>query len=86
MEQDFSKNQFACHFAELLGVAKGAKVAKALPCYAMNAHIRFCMSSGMWRIYVRFFADIDIKILGGGFLLHFCLLVRGVYVCISKVA
>ncbi len=40
------------------------KVAKALPCYAMSAHICSCMSSGiMWRIYVGFVNDIDIKIL-----------------------
>jgi fatty acid desaturase len=29
----------------------------------------------LWKIYVGFVADIHIKIFGGGFLLHFCLLV-----------
>jgi len=42
-----------------------AKTAKTLPCCAMSACIHFCMSSGfVWRIYVGFVADIDIKILG----------------------
>jgi hypothetical protein len=42
-----------------------AKAAKALSCCAMSARIRSCMSSGIvWRIYVGFVADIDIKILG----------------------
>ncbi len=62
MEHDFPKGQFAHHFVELLVVAEAAK---ALPCCAMSARIRSCMSSGMvWRIYVGFVADIDIKILG----------------------
>jgi hypothetical protein len=62
VEQDFSKSQFACHFDELLVVVKAAK---ALSCYAMNVRIySYMFSSIVWRIYVGFVADIDIKILG----------------------
>ncbi len=44
---------------------KVAKAVKALPCCTMNAHICSCMFLGiMWKIYVGFVADIDIKILG----------------------
>ncbi len=40
------------------------KAAKTLPCYAMSPRIHSCMSSGIvWRIYIEFVADIDIKIL-----------------------
>jgi hypothetical protein len=41
------------------------KAAKALPCCAMSPRICSCMASSIvWRIYVGFVADIDIKILG----------------------
>ncbi len=42
-----------------------AKATKALPCCAINARICPSISLGIvWRIYVRFVVDIDIKILG----------------------
>ncbi len=44
---------------------RATKTAKALPRYVMNACICSCMSSSIvWRIYVGFVANIDIKILG----------------------
>jgi hypothetical protein len=51
------------------------KATKALPCYAMSARIRSYMSLGIvWRIYVGFVVDIDIKILGSMCLLVICCL------------
>jgi len=45
-------------------LSKAAKAAKTLPCCAMSARICSCMfSSIVWKIYVGFVADIDIKIL-----------------------
>jgi len=46
----------------------------------MHAYVLVCFQA-LWRIYVKFVADIDIKILGGGSLLHSYLLSTGV-VCV----
>jgi omega-6 fatty acid desaturase (delta-12 desaturase) len=39
----------------------------------VHAYVLICLQA-LWRIYVRFVVDIDIKILGEGFFLHFYLL------------
>jgi len=62
----FSKESICSSFCWASGCYwRATKAIKALPCCAMSARIRSCMSSGIvWRIYVRLVANIDIKILG----------------------
>jgi len=67
VEQDFPKNQFACHSVELLGVAeRPPKLPKHYHAtQRMHAYILVCLRT-LWRIYVGFVIDINIKIFGGG--------------------
>jgi hypothetical protein len=62
----FSKESICSSFCWAFGYCrKPPKAAKTLPCCVRSARKRSCMSSDIvWRIYVGFVVDIDIKILG----------------------
>jgi hypothetical protein len=64
VEQDFPKSQFAHHSVELLGATEGPpKLPKH---YHVAQYVLVCLRA-LWRMYVGFVVDIDIKIFGGGF-------------------
>jgi hypothetical protein len=67
VEQDFPKSQVARHSAKLLGIGEGPpKLPKHYHVVQwVHAYVLVCLRA-LWRIYVEFVADIDIKILGRG--------------------
>jgi len=83
VKQDFPKNQFARHSAKLLGAAEGPP-KHYHAAQGVHAYVFVCLQA-LWRIYVRFIDDIDIKILGGG-VSPTLLFTSAVCVCILEVA
>ncbi len=90
MEQDFPKNQFARHYAELLGLPKGYQSCQSTTILHNECTHMFLYVFGHCGKYMLGLLLILISKScggggGGGFVLHFCLLVSCVYVYILEV-